>query len=280
MTKLKGFTLIELLVVIAIIAILAAILFPVFATAREKARQTACLSNEKQLGLAFIQYSTDYDECYPMGLIRWANTSGQGWAGRIYSYVKSERVYKCPNDPTGDYTGRTTMSYIYNMNIANVSNISKFGDPTKSVVLFECKGYQAVGLASGEQTVDNWGGSPAGNIQWMMPGNGQWIYLTTGYLGGEPLTVNNAGTYVTVLPGWHNDGANYVLADGHVKWLKGEKVSPGWDNYGSKATATGDEAPNITIGPNTTTSMVAASTSFSGVSAVSGGTFSATFSVH
>ena len=63
----KGFTLIELLVVIAIIALLAAILFPVFAGAREKARQTACLNNNKQLGLAFVMYLGDYDETYPLG---------------------------------------------------------------------------------------------------------------------------------------------------------------------------------------------------------------------
>ncbi len=66
MKKKQGFTLIELLVVIAIIAILAAILFPVFAQAREKARQTTCASNEKQMGLAILQYQQDYDEMFPM----------------------------------------------------------------------------------------------------------------------------------------------------------------------------------------------------------------------
>ena len=85
----KGFTLIELLVVIAIIAILAAILFPVFAKAREKARQTSCASNEKQLGLALIQYVQDYDEFYPRSY---------DWAFETYSYVKSVGAYKCPDD--------------------------------------------------------------------------------------------------------------------------------------------------------------------------------------
>jgi len=70
----KGFTLIELLVVIAIIAILAAILFPVFARAREKARQTSCLSNVKELGLGLMMYVQDYDECFPYG--RHTDTSG------------------------------------------------------------------------------------------------------------------------------------------------------------------------------------------------------------
>ena len=95
-TKVSAFTLIELLVVIAIIAILAAILFPVFATAREKARQTQCASNMKQLTLAMIQYAQDYDEVYPSGSYVVSNTIG--WTAQVYPYVKSYEVYKCPDE--------------------------------------------------------------------------------------------------------------------------------------------------------------------------------------
>lgn len=97
----NGFTLIELLVVIAIIAILAAILFPVFAQAREKARSTSCLSNMKQIGLAFIMYSADHDGCfpsvyddnlgYPAGRIIWAD--------KVSPYVKSRSLFACPGGP-------------------------------------------------------------------------------------------------------------------------------------------------------------------------------------
>ncbi|WP_309723080.1 DUF1559 domain-containing protein [Armatimonas sp.] len=91
----KAFTLIELLVVIAIIAILAAILFPVFAQARDKARSIACLSNTKQLALGVIQYSQDYDELLPVAGYN-AQCRGR-WQWQIYPYVKNQQVFTCPN---------------------------------------------------------------------------------------------------------------------------------------------------------------------------------------
>jgi len=125
----RGFTLIELLVVIAIIAILAAILFPVFARAREKARQTSCASNLKQLGLGMLMYVQDYDECFPNGRYSAGGAAGplgdgnivhNGWAwmvdtnwrnqvpSRIYlrdlvsPYIKNDQLFRCPSDSRSD----------------------------------------------------------------------------------------------------------------------------------------------------------------------------------
>src|SRR5437016_6241142 len=103
-TARKGFTLIELLVVIAIIAILAAILFPVFAQAREKARQTSCLSNTKQMGLAFQMYAQDYDETWAFttfyDVFKSDNTptGGDPWVTTTQPYIKNWQVLVCPSD--------------------------------------------------------------------------------------------------------------------------------------------------------------------------------------
>jgi len=147
----NAFTLIELLVVIAIIAILAAILFPVFASARAKARQTACMSNMKQLGLAVIQYIQDYDETYPGGIdlncspatpcgyggVAFTTTNntppGTGWAGQVYPYVKSLGAFLCPEDeltqnqmPAWAWMASNWLvpiSYGYNSNLALMNSL-------------------------------------------------------------------------------------------------------------------------------------------------------------
>lgn len=125
--KRRAFTLIELLVVIAIIAILAAILFPVFARAREKARQSSCLSNLKQLALGIAQYNTDYDGVYPwLRLGAWGTPPDCAWGmeNGTDAYVKNAQVWECPsdgiprttaqtagNDCNGDGDGRPILSY-------------------------------------------------------------------------------------------------------------------------------------------------------------------------
>ena len=98
--KVSAFTLIELLVVIAIIAILAAILFPVFARARENARRSSCQSNMKQLGLGMLQYAQDNDERVVPYISFLSNTQSLSWPDLIYPYVKSEQLFRCPSDST------------------------------------------------------------------------------------------------------------------------------------------------------------------------------------
>jgi prepilin-type N-terminal cleavage/methylation domain-containing protein/prepilin-type processing-associated H-X9-DG protein len=204
----KGFTLIELLVVIAIIAILAAILFPVFAKAREKARQSSCASNLKQIGLGIQQYTQDYDEMFPPayagnGMVPQTDpnmpgahfisdpgqvANGQGnyitWADFTNPYVKSWKLYECPSAIAKD-----VMSYGYSSEISggavydpveNAISLSTLTKPSEVVMLLD---YNIVyGVFANAYQPTYWG--------WMMA--------------------------ATTL---HSGGANVAFADGHVKWM-------------------------------------------------------------
>lgn len=125
----RGFTLIELLVVIAIIAILAAILFPVFARARENARRSSCQSNLKQIGLGIMQYTQDYDEFYPLG--SYATTGGNfSWRHSIQPYIKSTQLFKCPSNTqtaTDDNINNVRQSVNYSGNTRIFGDGGGFG---------------------------------------------------------------------------------------------------------------------------------------------------------
>ena len=232
--RLTAFTLIELLVVIAIIAILAAILFPVFAQAREKARQATCLSNEKQLGLAFMQYVQDWDEIYPIGLkVDGDPRYGLGWPATIYPYVKNKQVYVCITDQEVSFGSGDLLSYNYNMNIPNPIEIGGiFGEypqmrsPARTVLLCEMSNapYRYVRV----DDINNIGASIGNGTQ----NFGNMAY-GTGYFGAfgkDAGGLNSDGSDFQGPKGRHMEGSNYIFGDGHVKWLKGTQISPGWKN--------------------------------------------------
>ncbi|MGI4790889.1 MAG: DUF1559 domain-containing protein [Janthinobacterium lividum] len=237
-SRFRGFTLIELLVVIAIIAILAAILFPVFQKVRENARRTSCLSNEKQLGLAFIQYQQDADEKNPTG--KGVNAfSAVGWAGEIYPFVKSTGVFKCPDD-----VSYAVSSYGYNSN--NVTQptqggslvglaLSQYNVPAVTVLLFEMTGNGSASAAGPAYDITSASetGSPSGvgigaNGSYYN-GNGAALQYATGMM----LNSVSGSPGFQAQTGRHTDGSDYLFEDGHVKWLRGSQVSDGIVYMGS-----------------------------------------------
>lgn len=206
--KCKGFTLIELLVAIAIIALLAAILFPVFARARENARRASCMSNQKQIGLALMQYTQDYDERLPF---YGSNSSGQpettvsnyytsstpNWHTQISPYTKSWDLFKCPSAPesTGSYPprGASDSSYAANGVVVRWGN-SATGPLFLAAIEKTSEIIFAHELHERTRRSTAWP-PPTGTkyYRWM-----------------------RGSTYNSM----HFEGANLVYVDGHVKWLK------------------------------------------------------------
>ena len=222
-----GFTLIELLVVIAIIAILAAILFPVFQKVRENARRASCQSNLKQLGLAFTQYTQDYDERMPYGNLPVSSNIGPGgWAGQLYGYVKATGIFQCPDDSTGTsgQPGFSPISYGLNSNLRGAA-LSQFNASSSTVVCYELQGFAAqitnpaeqdspIGYAEKNATPPT--GTPAGTTNHRA--------YATGSVGGH---IPAASLIPSPNGSVHNDGADYLAEDGHVKFLRPSAVSGG-----------------------------------------------------
>jgi prepilin-type N-terminal cleavage/methylation domain-containing protein/prepilin-type processing-associated H-X9-DG protein len=210
----RAFTLIELLVTIAVISILAAILFPVFARARENARRSACMSNLKQIGLGVMMYVQDYDERYPQFL---NYVTGTTWVDTTAPYIKSTQVSYCPstgyqNTLNGNYGANDQM---FKRSDLTPNSISMAAIPAPSTIymILDYSIYYAT----------------QSNISSAVNGGG-WYYLPGAGAGGAN-TYCNGITAVTGMDrlsdcnnGRHFGGVNVTFADGHVKWLRSDVV--------------------------------------------------------
>ncbi|MEI6500779.1 MAG: DUF1559 domain-containing protein [Armatimonadota bacterium] len=204
----KGFTLIELLVVIAIIAILAAILFPVFAKAREKARQSSCLSNVKQIGLAFFQYAQDYDELLPPGAVYGVEM----WYDCLGPYMKNTQILNCPS--------KKSVAVGYGVSWNNLFTDGGSGPRGAALGAIDAPA-DAVLFSETETSTGN-----------------QYTFLATlrmTALGawGAPFEYN-----AIPYPGRHNGGNNVGFCDGHSKWIStSTMLSPTWSGWTAQPSA-------------------------------------------
>ncbi|MBM3497701.1 MAG: DUF1559 domain-containing protein [Armatimonadetes bacterium] len=226
----RGFTLIELLVVIAIIAILAAILFPVFARAREKARQASCQSNQKQIMTAVLMYCQDYDELSPFltrgnttgGVDNWVNgapalspSGGYTWWYMLQPYIKNAQIMACPSGlpPMSRVTG-CWMPYRWSSYGCNYQQYNAWwrGTPLASV--------QDV---AGTIAFSDGCGRPHTCYR-VVACSGCGTAHASSYNPSATVPLNPGGANSYGFVSRHNDGHNHAWLDGHVKWLSAGSV--------------------------------------------------------
>jgi prepilin-type N-terminal cleavage/methylation domain-containing protein/prepilin-type processing-associated H-X9-DG protein len=226
----RGFTLIELLVVIAIIAILAAILFPVFARARENARRASCQSNLKQIGLGFMQYTQDYDEKYPIfQYVYDASLPSRQYYyywNELHPYIRSTQIWACPSQSGSSFSSAgyiadgvfsitDQINYTYNGSLHQQA-LSAVESPSEVFMSWDVQnGYAWSAYAYGS------------NYNVTNPALGAVVdYATakTGDRGRTPQGQINSPSFSR-----HLEGDNYLFADGHVKWLAHNAVAPATD---------------------------------------------------
>ncbi|NUQ00971.1 MAG: DUF1559 domain-containing protein [Armatimonadetes bacterium] len=190
-----AFTLIELLVVIAIIAILAAILFPVFAKAREKARQNSCMSNTKQLALACQQYTQDYDEHVPWYVDDGYQFDLMGWFNLVKPYSKNTQLLYCPSVPKGTQATDYGVNYPNVSGVGNSATLAQLQVPAETCFVTETEGQNVSGRNAALYLCYSPFTYALGSITW-------------------------AYYYGLAWPGRHNEGNNVAYVDGHAKWRR------------------------------------------------------------
>jgi prepilin-type N-terminal cleavage/methylation domain-containing protein/prepilin-type processing-associated H-X9-DG protein len=222
----SGFTLIELLVVIAIIAILAAILFPVFARARENARRASCQSNLKQLALGVLQYVQDYDEKFPQR--RYGTpASANGWAAVLQPYLKSEQILQCPSESNGPPAGADL-----SIRAATVGFTDYAMARPIAVVVGENGRSSTTSLAELEQSaltimILEYNTGDAGELRPFRD-----AMAGTGTMNGTAGNTVGAGGALQR----HLEGSNLAFTDGHVKWFKAESNTSSGKIFAPNAT--------------------------------------------
>ncbi len=239
----RAFTLVELLVVIAIIAILAAILFPVFARARENARRSACLSSSKHIGLGYQMYTQDYDE-RTVRIHTQPGSIGPVWTDLLQPYIKSSQIYQgCPSrtfsaewlpsdlsSTTTQNRGKLNVAYSYNSLYANTGTATDGQETTPPVGNPNTNPGLALAAMPVPAETIVFGDNASNYIVYSGSKTDITINLEEPYdsLSNAP-NLRRAGTSNNnrsqAFVGLHFEGANFVFADGHAKWLRISEVA-------------------------------------------------------